>query len=104
MRDYVLDLQARIAHLPEQTADLLLETLAFIEGRLLTIHPFPDFNGRVTRVFLREVMRRLDIPFVRLAPATGLPTQRYLEALACADRSDWRPLMSVWRQRIEEQP
>ncbi|MGH8524836.1 MAG: hypothetical protein ACREXY_11645, partial [Gammaproteobacteria bacterium] len=36
-----------------------LEALAFAEGRLLSIHPFLDFNGRATRVWLREVIRRL---------------------------------------------
>jgi CRISPR-associated endonuclease/helicase Cas3 len=47
VRLYTDDLAARLAHLDES---VLLETLAFAEGRLLSIHPFLDFNGRVTRL------------------------------------------------------
>ena len=67
MRIYSDDLTARLAHL---TDDLLLETLAFAEGRLLTIHPLRDFNGRVTRFFLRVLLHRLELPPVDLVPTT----------------------------------
>ena len=53
VREYGLDLQARVSAAGE-AGEILLETLAFAEGRLLFIHPFADFNGRVTRVWLRE--------------------------------------------------
>lgn len=46
---------------------LALDTLAFAEDRLLTIHPFPDFNGRLTRLWLRELLRRARLPQVTLA-------------------------------------
>ena len=39
-----------------------LEFLAFAEGRFLTVHPFADFNGRTVRLFLAELLRRLDLP------------------------------------------
>jgi len=48
MREYALDLHARLASLPQEPGDLWLEALAFAEGRLPSIHPFADFNGRVT--------------------------------------------------------
>src|SRR5438552_3476211 len=60
MRDYFADLNARMAALRDSTDPLLLELLAFAEGRLLSIHPFSDFNGRVTRLFLAELLRRLE--------------------------------------------
>lgn len=101
-RDYGLDLQARLASLPTKPDELWLETLAFSEGRLLSIHPFADFNGRVTRVWLREVLRRLNLPPVRLVPVEESAVTEYLEALQAADRDDWRPLMDIWKRRIEE--
>ncbi len=94
MREFVLDLQARLASLPEEPDDLWLETLAFAEGRLLGIHPFGDFNGRVTRV--------LDLPDVDPTPDPGEAAEQYLAALRAADRNDWRALMDIWRRRIEE--
>ena len=101
VREYGLDLQIRLSANAE-TNELLLETLAFAEGRLLFIHPFADFNGRATRVWLREILRRLDLPPVRLAPTTGPARIEYLTALRAADRNDWRLLIEVWRGRFEE--
>lgn len=104
VRDYGLDLQARLAAVGPTQDELLLEALAFAEGRLLSIHPFSDFNGRVTRVWLREILRRLDLPPVQLAPTVKSGREDYLAALQAADRNDWRPLMDIWRQRMEEGP
>src|SRR5476649_2468486 len=53
-------------------------TLAVAEGRLLSVHPFRDFNGRVTRLFLRELLRRLDLPPVDLVPTTPADEPVYL--------------------------
>lgn len=64
-----MDVQGRLSARNSVGDDLLLETLAFAEGRLLSIHPFTDFNGRVTRVWLREILRRPTLPPVQLAPA-----------------------------------
>lgn len=102
MREYALDLQARLEAVQAQAhpQDGLLEALAFAEGRLLSIHPFTDFNGRTTRLFLRLLLRRLDLPDVDLAPGPQ-HAQSYFEALRAGDHRDWRALMQVWRQRFE---
>lgn len=96
MYEYALDLQARLQGAGD---DLLLEALAFAEGRLLSIHPFIDFNGRTSRLFLRWLLRRLDLPRVVIAPAEAASAD-YLEALRASDQRDWRPLMQVWRERF----
>lgn len=101
VREYARDLQARLANLPADADQHLLEALAFAEGRLLSIHPFADFNGRVTRVLLRLLLRRLDLPWVELSPAPDAQ-DAYLAALRAADRNNWQPLADVWRQRFEE--
>lgn len=100
MREYALDLQARLEVSSSLADDRLLETLAFAEGRLLSIHPFADFNGRVTRLFLRLLQRRLDLPDVDLVPDPEHP-QPYFEALRAGDRRDWKPLAELWRRRLE---
>jgi CRISPR-associated endonuclease/helicase Cas3 len=98
MRVYGDDLAARVTHL---TDDLLLETLAFAEGRLLSVHPFRDFNGRVTRLFLRELLRRLDLPPVDLVPTTPADEPIYFAALRAGDALNWQPLAAIWRSRLE---
>jgi CRISPR-associated endonuclease/helicase Cas3 len=102
MRDYVRDLAARLAHLPAQPDPLWLEALAFAEGRLLSIHPFTDFNGRVTRAFIDWLTRRLRLPDVDPTPDEGEATERYLAALRAGDRREWQPLMGIWRERLEK--
>jgi CRISPR-associated endonuclease/helicase Cas3 len=103
IREYTLDLQARVSALPQKPDDLLLETLAFAEGRLLSIHPFADFNGRVTRVFIDLLTRVLTLPDVDPTPDPGEPTARYIDALRAADRNDWHPLIDIWRERFERE-
>lgn len=102
MRDYVLDLQARIEALPREADDRLLELLAFAEGRLLSIHPFADFNGRTTRVFIDWLTRRLELPDVDPTPDEGAATDQYLAALRAADEHNWQPLMAIWRERLQQ--
>ena len=79
MCDYAEDLRVRLDNASGRLDTLLLETLAFAEGKLLSIHPFTDFNGRVTRLFLREVIRRLELPPVDLVPADSAGMSIYFQ-------------------------
>jgi hypothetical protein len=83
-----------------ELGDLTLELLAFAEGRFLSIHPFPDFNGRTIRLFLLELLRRLDLPRVTLAPESETERELYFRALEAADQLDWQPLVRLWQQRF----
>jgi CRISPR-associated endonuclease/helicase Cas3 len=100
MRHYGADLQARWPAAAATPGDLTLEFLAFAEGRFLSIHPFQDFNGRTIRLFLLELLRRLDLPRVVLAPESEPERQTYFTALEAADRAAWQPLMQIWQQRF----
>jgi CRISPR-associated endonuclease/helicase Cas3 len=99
IHDFQADLAARLEALSE-APELLPETLAFAEGRLLSIHPFRDFNGRVTRLFLPWLLRRLNLPPVDLVPGDPASTTAYLAALRAADRNQWRPLATLWEVRL----
>jgi CRISPR-associated endonuclease/helicase Cas3 len=104
VRDYVLELERRMRALGAAADEPLLETLAYAEGHLLTLHPFTDFNGRTARVWLREILRRLNCPPVALAPSDDAARAEYLAALRAADRAEWRPLMEVWARRFQDVP
>jgi CRISPR-associated endonuclease/helicase Cas3 len=97
VRDYFADLNIRLAG----KEILLLETLAFAEGCLLFIHPFPDFNGRATRLLLAEILRRQELPPVELAPTNDIARRNYIGALEAADKLDWTPLTKLWQERLE---
>jgi len=100
MRTYAADLVARWDDAAGTLSDLTLEFLAYAEGRFLTIHPFRDFNGRTIRLFLLELLRRLDLPRVVLAAEGDTARATYFAALEAADQNNWHPLMDVWRQRF----
>ena len=67
---------------------------------MLWIHPFEDFNARLTRVLLAELLQHLDMPALDPTPDPAPNTERYLQALKAADRADWGPLVAVWRGRF----
>ena len=104
MRNYGADLLARWPDAAAAPGDFTLELLAFAEGRFLSIHPFQDFNGRTIRLFLLELLRRLDLPRVTLAPESEADRQTYFQALEAADRADWKPLIQIWQQRFTAAP
>ena len=102
IRDYFADLNVRLGGLPSGKEDLLLEALAFGEGRLLFIHPFADFNGRATRLMLAEILRRQELPPVELAPTDAAARKNYIRALEAADKLNWMPLTKLWQDRLEK--
>ena len=73
---------------------------SFAEGRFPSIHPFRDFNGRTICLFLLELLRRLDLPRVVLAPESETARQLYFQALEAADWADWQPLTTLWQHRF----
>lgn len=103
MRNYCEDLAARLRHASAWSEDLLLELLVFAEGRLLHIHPFADLNGRLTRLFLIELLYRLDLPIVDTAVSDAAERKAYFAALRAYDAGDIRPLSDIWRQRFERE-
>jgi CRISPR-associated endonuclease/helicase Cas3 len=103
VRDYFADLNVRLADLSAGNETLLLETLAFAEGRLLFIHPFTDFNGRATRLLLAEILRRQELPPVELAPDNDIARKNYIQALEAADKLDWTRLTKLWQDRLEQE-
>ena len=101
MRNYAADLDARLAAW-DSDPNKAIEGLTFAEGELLKIHPFEDFNGRVTRLLLTELMCRLDFP--EIDPAVP-PADRaaYFAALRAYDQRDPRPLAEIWRRRFSQE-
>lgn len=103
MRSYAADLEARLGSMGDDPGEQLIENLAFAEGRLLHVHPFEDFNGRVTRLFLIELLYRLNLPLIDPAASTPDDAKGYFAALEAYDRYDPRPLSAIWRRRFAQE-
>lgn len=102
MHEYGADLAARLADPEAGNSECLIDDLAFAEGRLLNIHPFEDFNGRVSRLFLVELLYRLELPAIDPAASSEEQATRYFAALRAYDRRDPGPLSAVWRERFAQ--
>lgn len=100
MLDSRSDLAARWQEASSRIGELTLEFLAFTVERFLTIHPFADFNGQTIRLFLIELLRRLDLPELELAPESETAWQNYFNALEAADQANWSPLVDIWKTRL----
>ena len=102
MHNYAADLEIRLTGLDDDSGEQLIDDLAFAEGRLLHIHPFEDYNGRVSRLFLIELLYRLNLPVIDPAASTAEETSRYFSALRAYDQRDPRCLAAIWRRRFAE--
>ena len=72
------------------------------EWRLLWMHPFVDFNGRVSRLFLAELLCRQNLQVANLAPLSQEEVKHYSAALLAYDQGNRQPLCSLWRHRFEQ--
>lgn len=100
MYNYASDLDVRLRAW-DNDPDRSIETLTFAEGKLLEIHPFEDFNGRVARLLLIELTCRFDLP--EIDPAVSSEEQHnYFAALQAYDHGDPRPLAAIWSRRLSK--
>ena len=100
MHNYVQDLEERLKNLGENIGEQHIYDLAFAEGRFLHIHPFEDFNGRVSRLLIIELLYRLNLPVIDPAASSSEETQKYFKALYAYDQQNPKPLAAIWRQRL----
>lgn len=75
------------------------EAVARFHHRLVSIHPFPNGNGRWSRVMADELLRRIDDDvFLDWSNAGSLQNEndhrrRYIDALRSADNYEFNPLV-----------
>jgi len=78
------------------------ERAARIHRRLVAVHPFPNGNGRCTRLVADLYLRAIDRPIFTWGAGGKLdensdPRQRYLDALHAADGDNHTPLVTFAR-------
>lgn len=78
------------------------EISAELHHRLVSIHPFPNGNGRTTRIFTEYFQRRNKLPVTNWkASLAHDPAERrktYIKALQKADKGDFRALIEFMRE------
>lgn len=81
------------------------EISAEMHHRLVSIHPFPNGNGRTTRIYTEYVQKRFQRPVTSWkASLSHDPTLRrktYIKALQKADKGDFRDLIEFMSEKRE---
>lgn len=79
------------------------EIAAEMHHRLVSIHPFPNGNGRTTRIYTEYVLKRHGQPVpswkASLSHEPTLRRKTYIKALQAADKADFMPLIEFLKEK-----
>lgn len=101
------DLAERLKHLPSsQNEEIFLadiiSLLAWFQHRFVWIHPFNDYNGRVSRLLTNLLLLNLGFPILTISAETGKDRNKYIEAMKAADQHDHSKLESLLAKALKE--
>lgn len=100
---YLLERRASLLDAEDLNPHELAALFAYAEGRFTHIHPFQDFNGRVSRLISWCLVLRFRLsPSLELVPPPGDAEAKrvFFEALAAYDQGQHRPLEELWLGRL----
>lgn len=101
------DLAERLKHLPssfeqEQYLAEMVSLLAWFQHRLVWIHPFQDYNGRIARLLTNLLLLNLDLPIIEIKADTKEDRKRYIKAMKEADKGNLTKLEYLLAQALKE--
>lgn len=101
------DLAERLKHLPsssEQEKFLaeVISLLAWFQHRLVWIHPFQDYNGRIARLLTNLLLLNLELPIVEIKADTKGDRDNYINAMKEADKGNLTKLENLLAQALKE--
>lgn len=101
------DLDERLKHLPQQEDEekylaQVIELLAWFQHRFVWIHPFKDYNGRVTRLLTNLLALNLGLPILPIKAKTGRDRTNYVKAMIAADENDYSKLERLIANALKE--
>lgn len=99
------DLAERLKHLPSpQSEEIflaeLISLLAWFQHRLVWIHPFKDYNGRIARLLTNLLLLNLGFPILTIKADTGRNRNKYVEAMQAADNYNPSELENLLAQAL----
>lgn len=80
----------------------LFEVAAKISYNFVKIHPFPDFNGRLSRLILQMILKVGGVPFAVTLRGDKKGRHRYLSSLKKANNGDLKPYAALIAMRTAE--
>jgi CRISPR-associated endonuclease/helicase Cas3 len=105
MHQFAQNLEYQASGIQHDALDLqrLAQVFAYSEGEFTNIHPFEDFNGRVSRLLSWSLVLRFGLPahtetIPRESDEAG--RQRTLDSLEAWDNGKRGDLMQLWHDRL----
>lgn len=93
------DLKVQLRYLPSDTdpqyIDAVISLLAWFQHRFVYIHPFQDYNGRISRMLTILLLLRLHLPAIEISIETEADRKRYLKAMQSGDEGDLTKLQEL---------
>lgn len=106
MQNLVDDIEHALKQLPEKASDAYItnmaELLALFQHRFVVIHPFVDYNGRMSRMFTNYLLMREELPTIEIPVTTKLLRKKYIQALQKADEGNYQALQDIIGKAINE--
>lgn len=101
------DLIERSKHLPssqneEAFLGEIISLLAWFQHRLVWIHPFQDYNGRIARLLTNLLLLNLGFPILTIKADTGQDRNKYIKAMKAADQHNLSKLEDIIAKALEE--
>jgi len=96
------DLDERLKHIKIDSIESIIELLAWFQHQFVYIHPFQDYNGRVTRMLTTFILLEIGLPPIEIKADTKQDRDNYLQAMYSADEGDLTKLESLIKQALDE--
>ena len=96
------DLDERLKHIKIDSIESIIELLAWFQHQFVYIHPFQDYNGRVTRMLTTFILLEIGLPPIEIKADTKQDRDKYLQAMYSADEGDLTKLESLIKQALDE--
>jgi len=100
------DIEYALSNLPapesEDYISNLVQVLAQFQHRFVLIHPFVDYNGRMTRLMTNYILMRLKLPIVEIKVENDVGRKAYISALQKADEGDYRDFENTIAEALTE--
>lgn len=99
MKNLCEDTEVRIFNLSNKNSDHFINEvvmlLAWFQHRFVAIHPFLDYNGRVSRLFTNYILMRLNLPIIEIKIENKNDRKKYIQSLQKADNLDFSQLEEI---------
>jgi Fic family protein len=92
VKNLCADLQIRLHNLPKPSElnfiQEIVSLLAWFQYQFVFIHPFQDYNGRMTRMLTTLILLKLKLPAAWITVDKSEDQKGYLQAMQLGDKGD----------------